>query len=189
MLVATRRPGVCASSRARLAEWSRWALTSNAYCKMIWFTRGETVSRPGLSGAGSPYQVPDCCHSLVASHARLLSSVQEEGGDSSMQSGQGALPHRRGHKLVIPCWAVPALERRAGGRVKLVSEDVSRWVCSWLQGPPKPCEMALTIHGTCVANELERSQKLGEKYWTQGGEDRCLSTRSRYEVRLLGRSP
>ncbi|PHJ25754.1 jmjc domain protein [Cystoisospora suis] len=48
-------------------------------------------------------------------------------------------------------------------------------------GPPKPCEMALTIHGTCVANELERSQRLGEKYWTQGGEDKCLPTRSSYE--------
>lgn len=46
---------------------------------------------------------------------------------------------------------------------------------------PKPCEMELSMHGSCVARQLERTQKLGEKYWTEGGEDRCLSTRANYE--------
>ncbi|KAF8823100.1 hypothetical protein IE077_003593 [Cardiosporidium cionae] len=48
-------------------------------------------------------------------------------------------------------------------------------------GPP-PCEMELSLHGNCVARQLERCEKLGEKYMTQGGEDRCFLTRTQYEV-------
>lgn len=43
--------------------------------------------------------------------------------------------------------------------------------------------MELAMHGNCVAIQLERAQRMGEKYWTQGGEDRCLVTRANYEVR------
>lgn len=52
--------------------------------------------------------------------------------------------------------------------------------------PPKACEMELTMHGNCVAIQLERAQKLGEKYWTQGGEDRCMVTRANYERCMYG---
>lgn len=45
---------------------------------------------------------------------------------------------------------------------------------------PKTCEMELTMHGNCVACQLDRTQRLGEKYWTQGGEDKCAATRSNY---------
>ncbi|KAF8822737.1 hypothetical protein IE077_002783 [Cardiosporidium cionae] len=48
------------------------------------------------------------------------------------------------------------------------------------EGPP-PCEMELSLHGNCVARQLERCEKLGEKYMTQGGEDRCSITRTQYE--------
>ncbi|CDJ49398.1 jmjC domain-containing protein, putative [Eimeria brunetti] len=53
-------------------------------------------------------------------------------------------------------------------------------------GGPKACEMELTMHGNCVAIQLERAQKLGEKYWTQGGEDRCMVTRANYERCMYG---
>ncbi|KAL8274139.1 hypothetical protein Esti_001981 [Eimeria stiedai] len=54
------------------------------------------------------------------------------------------------------------------------------------QKAPKACEMELSIHGNCVAIQLERAQRLGEKYWTQGGEDRCLVTRANYERCMYG---
>lgn len=49
------------------------------------------------------------------------------------------------------------------------------------QGGPKACEMELSMHGNCVALQLERAQRFGEKYFTQGGEDRCIATRTNYE--------
>eukprot|EP00921_Rhytidocystis_pertsovi_P020151 GHVQ01031983.1.p1 GENE.GHVQ01031983.1~~GHVQ01031983.1.p1 ORF type:complete len:181 (+),score=16.26 GHVQ01031983.1:409-951(+) len=53
--------------------------------------------------------------------------------------------------------------------------------------PPKACEMELTMHGSCVERMLERSQKLSQRYWTQGGEDKCLQTRMNYEKCMYNR--
>lgn len=46
---------------------------------------------------------------------------------------------------------------------------------------PKPCSMELNMHGSCVERQLERTQKLNQRYWTEGGEDRCAQTRANYE--------
>ncbi|EPR62080.1 putative jmjC domain protein [Toxoplasma gondii TgCatPRC2] len=88
-------------------------------------------------------------------------------------SDDGADPCRTTRSLYMKCMQERKIHGLDGDKVALSLAQFS--------GPPKPCEMELSMHGTCVANQLERTQKLGEKYWTQGGEDRCLVTRANYE--------
>lgn len=108
----------------------------------------------------------NCAKVFLEQHVKFGTPYTPGGGDTKD-------PCRLTRSLYMRCMA----SRRTQG---LDGEKVARDMAQ-NSGGPKMCEMELSMHGNCVANQLERTQRLGEKYWTQGGEDKCLMTRANYE--------
>ncbi|CBZ54347.1 putative jmjC domain-containing protein [Neospora caninum Liverpool] len=162
-------------------------------------TEDETVNclrRLTLAGTESPSSVAKSCADAdgipersrkTSCHRQLLEELQGHvncakvfleqhvkfGTPYVPGSSDNADPCKSTRSLYMKCMQERKVQGLDGDKVALSLAQLS--------GPPKPCEMELSMHGTCVANQLERTQKLGEKYWTQGGEDKCLVTRANYE--------
>lgn len=108
----------------------------------------------------------NCAKVFLEQHVKFGTPYTPGGGDEID-------PCRLTRSLYMRCMET---RRTQGLDGEKVAHDLAQH-----SGGPKLCEMELSMHGNCVANQLERTQRMGEKYWTQGGEDRCSATRANYE--------
>eukprot|EP00920_Eleutheroschizon_duboscqi_P028093 GHVT01068593.1.p1 GENE.GHVT01068593.1~~GHVT01068593.1.p1 ORF type:complete len:192 (+),score=22.67 GHVT01068593.1:421-996(+) len=116
------------------------------------------------------------CREELDGHIGCVKLFLQEQSQHGLQFTPGSSEHdhcRPTRDLYMRCMKYRARHPYSGRQLSML-EGGSRH-------QPPPCEMELTLHGNCVALHLERSQKKGdEKYFTQGGEDKCSLTRNSY---------